>query len=354
MEPIPVKREGEDEHESEEQDHLMYDHTPSSRTRLGRRMPSVQTLLASVVLLGVSLYIVRTLARLDSQCNVALQHADVALESLADASTSTTVPLMRAHSHNDYVQSQPLLTALGAGFCSIEVDVFFENGKLFVGHTVASEHTMQDLYLKPLRERIDANGGSVYPRSNLLGLCTQVQLVVDMKTPDSTTWDAIEKALTEELGPGNGGYLNCDLEKRTAAGADHLDELPPLSPLTVLVSGVEAKEIPSLSGHILNKANRCSSLDGRRGVNKSPSVTRALTSVQTMVSEDFSLFIGVNGEVDEGKLRNFVSQTREHGFRSRIWGVASSVNLWQLAIDAGVDVISVDDILLFKHFMLGQ
>lgn len=315
-----------------------------------KRMPSVQSFLAWVLLLGVSIFTLKGMARLDATCTVAVQHADVALQSLAGSSAFSTIPLARAHSHNDYLQSQPLTSALGAGFCSIEVDVFLDNGKLLVGHTVASDQTMQELYLEPLKRHIDENGGSVFPRAKPLGICTQVQLVVDIKTENfAETWDAIETALTQELGPDKGNYLSCDLEKRAADEASSL----PISPLRVVVSGVDGKKIPNFALHMSNRANRCSSLDGRRDVNKSPAVTRALELVQTMVSEDLAMFTGVNGAVDESRLREFAEYTREKGFASRLWGVNASTELWQLAIDSGIDVISVDRILLFKQFLLG-
>jgi len=43
-------------------------------------------------------------------------------------------PLLRAHSHNDYAHTRPLLDALDQGFCSVEADIYLENGQLLVGH----------------------------------------------------------------------------------------------------------------------------------------------------------------------------------------------------------------------------
>ena len=38
------------------------------------------------------------------------------------------VPLMRAHAHNDFQHTRPLLDALDCGFSSVEADVYSEAG----------------------------------------------------------------------------------------------------------------------------------------------------------------------------------------------------------------------------------
>src|SRR5204862_3959746 len=69
--------------------------------------------------------------------------------------TNSPPPLIRAHAHNDYEHSRPLLDALDRGFCSIEADVWLVDGRLLVAHdrnAVKAERTLQTLYLDPLRE----------------------------------------------------------------------------------------------------------------------------------------------------------------------------------------------------------
>lgn len=68
--------------------------------------------------------------------------------------------VQNAHSHNDYVNKLPLVTAYDAGFGSIEADVFPVNGKLYVAHDKASinfERSLQSLYLEPLLSRLSAD-----------------------------------------------------------------------------------------------------------------------------------------------------------------------------------------------------
>lgn len=57
------------------------------------------------------------------------------------------------HSHNDYFQKFPLITALSSGATSIEIDVIFKEGQLLVAHDqrgISSAKTIQELYLKPV------------------------------------------------------------------------------------------------------------------------------------------------------------------------------------------------------------
>src|SRR5436190_17692627 len=73
--------------------------------------------------------------------------------------------LDRAHAHNDYEHTRPLLDALDRGFGSIEADIYLINGALFVAHdrdSVRADRTLEALYLAPLRAWVAARGGRVY------------------------------------------------------------------------------------------------------------------------------------------------------------------------------------------------
>ena len=51
-----------------------------------------------------------------------------------DAGAADPLPLGRAHAHNDYEHTRPLLDALDCGFGSIEADVHLVDGRLLVAH----------------------------------------------------------------------------------------------------------------------------------------------------------------------------------------------------------------------------
>src|SRR5262245_21073785 len=112
----------------------------------------------------------------------------------ACAAESKLVPLVRAHAHNDYEHTRPLLDALDQGFCSIEPDIFLLEGKLLVAHTPAAtrpDRTFQRLYLDPLRERVRENGGRVYRNGPSL------TLLVDVKSDPEKTYAALRDVLKE-------------------------------------------------------------------------------------------------------------------------------------------------------------
>src|SRR5437763_12069874 len=83
-----------------------------------------------------------------------------------DPPAAKATPLLHAHAHNDYEHKRPLFDALGHGFCSVEADVYLTGDQLLIGHErkdLRPERTLEKLYLDPLRERVKANGGRVYP-----------------------------------------------------------------------------------------------------------------------------------------------------------------------------------------------
>ena len=85
-----------------------------------------------------------------------------------------------AHSHNDYQQVQPLLSAYNLQYGSIEVDVYLNGNDVLVAHTardIQDHRTLEDLYLKPLQGFIQANKGTIYPDAS-----RTLILMLDFKT----------------------------------------------------------------------------------------------------------------------------------------------------------------------------
>ena len=90
------------------------------------------------------------------------------------------IPLMiQGHAHNDYYHERPLEDALECLFCSIEVDVFLENGKFLVGHDrdeLREDRTLERLYLDPLKKRVLDGQGYVYKEK------IRITLFIDIKS----------------------------------------------------------------------------------------------------------------------------------------------------------------------------
>src|SRR5438132_1932049 len=115
-----------------------------------------------------------------------------AVKVAAPAAAPAPVPLVRAHSHNDYEQKRPLLDALDHGFCSVEADIHLVEGRLLVAHDLNQtqpDRTLEVLYLEPLRQRVKRNSGWVYLNG------PRVWLLIDIKSDAEKTYAALREVL---------------------------------------------------------------------------------------------------------------------------------------------------------------
>ena len=112
--------------------------------------------------------------------------------SSAESAAKQPEPVKRAHAHNDYEHTRPLLDALDNGFCSVEADIYLTNQGLLVAHTpitLKPDRTLEKLYLDPLRERAKANGGRIYAKGPAF------HLLIDVKGDAKDTYAALAKVL---------------------------------------------------------------------------------------------------------------------------------------------------------------
>src|SRR3569833_2768863 len=104
-----------------------------------------------------------------------------------------TTPQQNKNTHNDYRHKHPLFDALENGFTNIEADIFLKNNKLVVAHVFPyfkGKRTLENLYFKPLSERIGQNNGKVYENYN-----KPVILMIDIKTNAYNTYEALKPLL---------------------------------------------------------------------------------------------------------------------------------------------------------------
>src|SRR4051812_19053570 len=161
------------------------------------------------------------MAPLARRCATGLVLAAAGLALAADA---TVTPPKNAHAHNDYAHPRPLFDALDQGFCSVEADVFLVDGKLLVGHSALElkpGRTLESLYLDPLRERVKANGGSVYRDG------PPCWLLVDVKSEARSTYAALHDLLARYA------------DMLTTINGDKFER----KAITVVVSGNMAKDV---------------------------------------------------------------------------------------------------------------
>ena len=101
-----------------------------------------------------------------------------------------------AHSHNDYEQSKPFVSAYTEHFGSIEADVFSVPGSdvLLVGHELVhiqtNPRTLDSLYLLPIANALKRNKGYPYADAS-----RHLQLMIDIKTGAAETLAKLIKSL---------------------------------------------------------------------------------------------------------------------------------------------------------------
>lgn len=241
---------------------------------------------------------------------------------------SEVIPLRRAHAHNDYEHARPLLDALDHGFCSIEADIFLNKGDLLVGHTVFDlrrHRTLEALYLKPLRERIHANGGRVYPGG------PTILLLIDLKTPGNETYPVLASLLEQYqdiLCVGRDGKVE---EKG----------------VRVVISGSCPRDL------IAKESPRVSAIDGRMGDLDSDAPVDLIPLVSDSWSNHFKWRgKGEMPEEERNKLRAIVSRAHAKGRLVRFWATPESRDVWREQLEAGVDLLNTDKLADLREFLL--
>jgi hypothetical protein len=240
------------------------------------------------------------------------------------------MPLVHAHAHNDYEHKRPLFDALDRGFCSVEADVHLVNGQLLVAHErfkVKPGRTLQALYLDPLRERVQKNGGHVYPGG------PEFTLLVELKGD----WRTSYPVLREMLKP-YAGMLTTFSSGATRTNA-----------IRVIITGNRAKEM------FAGESVRYASLDGD------------LADLDSGVSSDLIPWIssswrqtfkwrgsGVLPEAENIKLKDIVAKAHRQGRRVRFWGAPDQPVFWGQMLSNGVDLINTDDLEDAQKFLLKQ
>ena len=255
-------------------------------------------------------------------CSIAVLVAWLAVSGAEPA------PLPYTHAHNDYAHPRPLLDALDHGFCSIEADIWLVEGRLLVAHgrsAVKPERTLQALYLDPLRERIVRHGGRVYPKGPP---CT---LLIDVKSEARESYGVLRGVLLSFT-----NILTAFTPTNTVTNA-----------LTVILSGNRAPDL------LAEEACRYAAVDGRLPDlvgNPSPHLV-------PLVSDDWAANFRWRGngplaQEERQKLKQLVGQAHQQGRRIRFWAAPDNPAGWRELRQAGVDLISTDDLRGLHDWLL--
>ena len=257
-------------------------------------------------------------------------------EPVAIAETqASSIPLVRAHAHNDYEHPRPLFDALEHGFTSIEVDIHLVEGELYVAHGISEiqpGRTLISLYLDPLRERITYYGGWVYLQG------PQITLLIDIKTEAESTYLALRSILEE--------YQDIFTVFRPSGVNE--------GPILAIISGNRPREL------MQSESVRYAAYDGRIEDLESAD----LASFIPLISGNWTNFftwrgIGPMPEQERKTLRDMVERAHLEGRRIRFWATPDYPStardaVWLELLEAGVDLINTDDLQGLQQFLIAN
>ncbi|HAT92504.1 MAG TPA: alkaline phosphatase, partial [Sphingobacterium sp.] len=247
--------------------------------------------------------------------------------SIQSVSAQQKLTANAGHSHNDYKQQIPLLEAYYAGMGSIEADVFYRNGELYVAHEsseIKPGKTLKKLYIDPLIAFFKENGNKPYAKPE-----QTLQLVIDIK-------ENYEQVLSKLLADLKGNESIFDQQKNPSA-------------IKIVVSG----EIPPPE-----KFDNYPSMiyfDGRPEKDYTPAQLKHIG----MISQDIKQYSVWNGKgtptpPDLEKMKSVIDKAHKLGKTFRFWATKDSPNSWKELGHMGVDWINTDHPTALKNFYLNN
>jgi hypothetical protein len=230
-----------------------------------------------------------------------------------------------AHSHNDYEQRTPLFDALRAGFASVEADVWSRDSELAVSHLpFLSRGNLEDLYLRPLQERVDRLG-------TVFGDGRPFYLWIDLKESRPELTEALHALL-----------------ERYPMLTIFTDEAVVPGPVVAILTGDETAKARYTDGHRIRRACR----DSNHFQTSDATADRRWTWYALPWDEVVGRDEPAPGRsAAYHRLRELTDQIHRLGRRLRLYEVPERSEAWTAAIAAGVDLVGTDRIESFQAFL---
>jgi len=234
--------------------------------------------------------------------------------------------LEHGHSHNDYEQKRPLDEALMQGFSSVEADIWFRRGDLWISHSGLPwqwKGTLRALYLDRIQKLVDERG-SVY------GDGRPFVLWLDIKEGSSHLREELRRQLAR-------------YPMLSVFSEDGDQERPVIAILT----GNEAAKT-----RYVDEERACRAI--RDSTSYHPGDNRA-DAKWRWYALNWSKVIKWDGHGEpqareKKRLLSLVRRVHEKGRRLRLWKLPASREAWRLSLEAGVDQLGVDDLAAYHEF----
>jgi hypothetical protein len=241
------------------------------------------------------------------------------------------VTLANAFAHNDYRHKHPLLDAENNGYTHIEADVFLHSNKLVVAHInpyFKNKRTLENLYLAPLFEQVQANNGNVYQGND-----ASVTLMIDIKTDAQKTYDALQPLL----------------EKYKSMLSSYEDGVVTTRAVTIVLSGHKPYDV------VRTAKNRLVFIDeDLRKVDRD-----TIANISRMASCKYSKLLkwkgnGCMSPREKERLLSYVSIAHKNGDQVRLWASPDNKAVWKEILSCGVDLINTDKLTTLKDFLIAR
>ncbi len=234
-----------------------------------------------------------------------------------------------AHAHNDYRQKRPLTDALKYGFTSVEADILYQDGQLYVGHDRveldAPLGTLQSLYLEPLFRRFNHYTGAIFPDYK-----HPFFLWVDIKYQAEDVYRKLREMLIpykEMLWYREGGDVHQGAVK-------------------IILSGDRPFDL------VYRDSLQMMFLDGRPEDLQKSNDPEMMPFISQHFAKVFSL--NADGSIsrdEQEKLKQMVGLCHKEGKKLRLWATPEDPNLWRMLVEAGVDLINTDHLEKLAGFL---